>query len=277
MSSQKIIDGLQHLAETRSGTFPQITFSSGIAPIEVCVPDLEVQSKIVSLLENIDRKIRENDLLINNLETQIHLLFSHMYGGLDEKNSFESLLGNDCVCVLGGTPDRKKEEYWNGNIPWINSGEVNNFRITKASEYITQLGLNKSATKLMPKKTTVIAITGATLGQYSLLEIDTCANQSVIGVIPNETLPYEFIYPLIVMKMDEILANQTGGAQQHVNKSDVQKITYRRPNRQVLNGFVISVNPMFEMITNKCFENIKLEEIKNIILPKLINGEIDVE
>ena len=74
-----------------------------------------------------------------------------------------------------------------GDIAWINSGEVRkNIRITTPSEYITGEGLNHSATKLLPKKTTVLAITGATLGQVSLLEIDTCANQSVIGVLEND-------------------------------------------------------------------------------------------
>ena len=70
-----------------------------------------------------------------------------------------------CETLLGGTPSRAKNEYWGGEIPWINSGKVNDFRITAASEYITALGLEKSATKLLPKGTTVLAITGATLGQ----------------------------------------------------------------------------------------------------------------
>ncbi|MEI3269782.1 MAG: hypothetical protein V8S20_00345 [Candidatus Gastranaerophilaceae bacterium] len=75
-----------------------------------------------------------------------------------------------------GTPSRNKKEYWDISIAWIkNQGTVKrDYRITKATEYITELGLSKSATKLLPKKTTVLAITGATLGQISLLEIDSC-------------------------------------------------------------------------------------------------------
>ena len=153
----------------------------------------------------------END----NLEQQAQALFKSWFVDFEpfKNGEFEETelgmipkgwrvesLGNVCKCLLGGTPSRNKEDYWNGDIAWINSGEVNEFRITKPSEYITEEGLKNSATKLLPRKTTVLAITGATLGQVSLLEIDTCANQSVIGVLENEILPYEYIYPLINLK-----------------------------------------------------------------------------
>ena len=65
----------------------------------------------------------------------------------------------------------------------------------------------------------MIAITGATLGQVSLLEIDSCANQSVVGVIPNDDFSSEFLYLWIKFNIDEIILNQTGGAQQHINKT----------------------------------------------------------
>ena len=68
-----------------------------------------------------------------------------------------------------------------------------------------------------------MAITGATLGQVSLLEIEACANQSVIGILENEKMPYEFIYPLIVNDIEKIILNQTGGAQQHINKDNVER------------------------------------------------------
>src|SRR5690606_30139598 len=70
--------------------------------------------------------------------------------------------------VLGGTPSRANPLFWaNGSVPWINSGKVNELRIISPSELITEAALERSAAKLMPRRTTVVAITGATLGQVS--------------------------------------------------------------------------------------------------------------
>lgn len=67
LTSQTLIDEMQHLAETRSGTFPQITFSSELAPYRVKLPDLETQKKIVSLLDLIASKVESNNTINENL------------------------------------------------------------------------------------------------------------------------------------------------------------------------------------------------------------------
>ena len=67
LKSNNIINELQHLAETRSGTFPQITFSSELAPMKVLLPDKDIQKKIVSILSSIENKIDENTAINNNL------------------------------------------------------------------------------------------------------------------------------------------------------------------------------------------------------------------
>lgn len=198
------------------------------------------------------------------------------FDGLAPSNWIKTTLGEVCSCELGGTPSRAKPEYWNGNIPWINSGEVNLFRITKPSEMITELGLSKSATKLLPAKTTVIAITGATLGQISLLEIESCANQSVVGVIPNERLPYEFIYPYISSNIQELISHQTGGAQQHINKQNVEGLPIVVPSNDIMNEYVNLVHGYYSSIANNCFENERLAELRDTLLPRLMSGELDV-
>ena len=218
---------LQALAEARSGTFPQITYSE-MANVHCFLPDRATQDRIVAILSSIDDKIELNRRINANLEQQAQALYKSWFvdyepfGGKMPEDWREGTLGEICTCYLGGTPSRTKSEYWSGNIPWINSGEVNKFRIIEGSEFITELGLKNSATKLLPKKTTVLAITGATLGQVSLLEIDSCANQSVIGILENKCIPYEFIYPLIKNDIDKIIRHQTGGAQQHINKNNIE-------------------------------------------------------
>ena len=285
-----------------------------IEDIEILLPSKNTQDKIVDILKSLDDKIevnrRINDnfvidsffqiLLIwmlimpinDNLEQQAQALFKSWFVdfepfkdgefveselGMIPKGWRVGKLGEICKCILGGTPSRNKESYWNGNIPWINSGEVNEFRIIKPSEYITQEGLDHSATKLLPKKTTVLAITGATLGQVSLLEIDSCANQSVIGVLENETIPYEFIYPLVNDRINELCSHMTGGAQQHINKNNVEQLDVIIPQQDVMSLYRDKTKAIYAHIGNLCFESHRLAELRDTLLPKLMSGEIKVE
>ncbi|MCM1480323.1 MAG: restriction endonuclease subunit S, partial [Muribaculaceae bacterium] len=77
LKSHSIINELQHLAETRSGTFPQITFSSELAPMEVMIPDFTTQKRIINILSSIDDKINLNNSINNNLEQQAISIFNN--------------------------------------------------------------------------------------------------------------------------------------------------------------------------------------------------------
>lgn len=258
----------------------------------VSLPPLTVQYKISSILKSLDDKIENNRRINENLEQQAQALFKSWFVdfepfkdgefveselGMIPKDWRVEILGDVCKCILGGTPSRNKEEYWNGNIAWINSGEVNEFRIVKPSECITEEGLKHSATKLLPKKTTVLAITGATLGQVSLLEIDSCANQSVIGVLESDNIPYEFIYPLINVKITELCSHMTGGAQQHINKNNVEQLNIVLPAENVMTEYKEKTKSIYSQITNCCFESRRLAELRDTLLPRLMSGELKVD
>lgn len=259
--------------------------------MEIELPSRKVQDKIVSILSSLDRKIELNNKINADLEEMAQAIFKNWFVdfepfkdgkfvdselGMVPEGWKVGTLGDFCKCLLGGTPSRSKEEYWNGDVNWINSGEINKFRILEASEKITELGLSKSATKLLPKKTTVLAITGATLGQVSLLEIDTCANQSVIGVLENTEIPYEYIYPFIKDRIEMLIQHQTGGAQQHINKDNVESLIFLLPAKNVLENYISLVGPMYKRIESQCFENLYLSTLRDTLLPRLMSGELEV-
>ena len=251
----------------------------------------DIQHKIGYILKLLDKRIAISMKINHNLDALCHIIFKHYFidftpfidkGFVDSeigeipKEWAVTTVGNILDCKLGGTPSRSNESYWDGDIAWINSGKINEFRIIEPSEYITEEGLKKSATKLLPAKTTVIAITGATLGQISLLEIDSCANQSVIGVIPNKEYPYEFVYPLISSILDDLLKHQTGGAQQHINKNNVESFNIVCPPKDIISKYTNIVSPLYSQISTNCFEIEKLQKLRDTLLPKLMSGEIDV-
>ncbi|WP_367783220.1 restriction endonuclease subunit S [Streptococcus pluranimalium] len=97
----------------------------------------------------------------------------------------------------GSTPDRTNELFWNGNINWMSSGEVNQGKVTYTTEKITELGLRSSSTKVLPVGTVMLALNGQgkTKGTAAILEIETASNQSLASfVIDRERLNESFVY-----------------------------------------------------------------------------------
>lgn len=246
------------------GAVQKCLFLNDIGRIEIVEKTIFEQQHIVDTIGSIDELIESNNKLLIRIEELINIIFdkNYDYWKIQEK------LGRIFVCSLGGTPSTKKIEYWNGDIPWINSGEINNLRISTPTKYITQLGLQKSATKLLPSGTTVIAITGATLGQVSLLEIDSCTNQSVIGILENKQYKKDYIYPLMKKIIQELMLNQTGGAQQHINKNDVQSFVINLPTIEQYNKYTNIVSTLINQQSLIIKQNDKLIKLKEKYLNK---------
>lgn len=251
-----------------SGAAQQNLNLSLIENLTIPLPPLKTQEKIAQILSSFDDKIDLLHKQNKTLETLAQTLFRHHFIE-NAKESWEvGKLGDYVKIELGGTPSTAKSEYWDGDIAWINSGEINKFRIIKPTKYITKLGFQKSNTKLLPKGSVVVAITGATLGQVSLLEIDSCANQSVVGVIPNDEFPSEFLYLWIKSNIDKIILNQTGGAQQHINKNDVSNFEIIKPNIPFLES--LNLKTYFAKISHNVREIQNLESLRDIILKKIL-------
>lgn len=287
----KTPDYIDYISSVKTGSVVRMVTKKNVEDYVFRCPPKEVRDRISKLLWGLDRKIELNNKINADLEEMAQAIFKNWFVdfepfkngkfvdselGMIPEGWKVGTLGDFCKCLLGGTPSRSKEEYWNGDVNWINSGEINKFRILEASEKITELGLSKSATKLLPKKTTVLAITGATLGQVSLLEIDTCANQSVIGVLENAEVPYEYIYPFIKDRIEMLIQHQTGGAQQHINKDNVESLIFLLPAKNVLENYISLVGPMYKRIESQCFENLYLSTLRDTLLPRLMSGELEV-
>lgn len=260
-----------------------------IKSIEIPTPSLSIQRRIADILSDFDDLIEKNQKQIKLLEEAAQRLYKEWfvdlrfpgYEGVQIVNGVpegwkREKIGDLFTTVLGGTPSRDKSEYWGGDISWINSGEVNKLRIVKESEFITESGLNNSSTKLMPKHTTVLAITGATLGQVSYTEIETCANQSVVGIYDKEDYYSEYIYLVISNEIKGIISEAIGGAQQHINKEVVNKFDILLPGKNINVKLKSIVKPLFEKITNLYYSIDRLTEARDRLLPKLMSGEIEL-
>jgi len=132
--------------------------------------------------------------------------------------------------ITGGTPSTTVKEYWeNGDIPWLNSGELNEDIVVKSDNFITKLGLEKSAARLMPQDSVLIALTGATTGVVGYLTIEACANQSVTGILPSNKHYSKYLYYYLKSIREKVLCDSYGGAQKHISQGYVKDLEIPLP------------------------------------------------
>lgn len=184
-------------------------------------------------------------------------------------------LSNVCDVLLGGTPDTSKSEYWNGTIPWLNSGEIAYFPISKSEKSITELGMKNSATSFAPKGSVLISITRYI--RASILKIDACFNQSVVAVIPNSNFKTAFLFPFIVSKIPLYMSLRTGAQQPHINKGTVENTYIAIPPKNIMDEYIKTIEDVYKDILNATQEAAKNVKIDDFSMPSLMNGQATVE
>jgi hypothetical protein len=156
------------------------------------------------------RRYIENALLI----AALGLIFKQL-----SENYKSKKLGEIAETTSGGTPLRNISTYYDGDIPWIKSGELNDGIILEAEEFITQDGLENSSAKIFPKGTLVVALYGATVGKTGILGLDAASNQAVCAVFPKEDIvTTEFLFWFLRHKRPEFLGSSFGGAQPNISQ-----------------------------------------------------------
>lgn len=129
----------------------------------------------------------------------------------------------------GQTPSRKRDEYWNGNIRWLSSGELNRGIVYSSIETITEEGKKSANLRVVPKGTFVMAITGleasGTRGNCALLGFDTTLNQSCMALFPKQDiLISQFLFQWYRMVGEEYGINYTQGTKQQSYNAELIKI-----------------------------------------------------
>jgi type I restriction enzyme S subunit len=112
----------------------------------------------------------------------------------------------------GATPSTLKKEYWGGNIRWMNSGELNLKRVFEVDNRITEFGLQKSSTKLLPKHCVLIGLAGQgkTRGTVAMNLVELCTNQSIAAIHPNNKFISDFIYHNLDNRYEELRSLSKG-------------------------------------------------------------------
>ena len=261
------------------------------------------QDKSISLLTSIERKITVNRQINRNLEALAKQLYDYWFVQFDfpneegkpYKSSGGKMVWNEklrrnipqnweCkkICEVartcsGGTPMSSREEYYkNGNIPWINSGELNNSFITSASNYITKLGLDNSSAKLYPPNTILVALYGATAGKVSLLTFEASSNQAVCGVIMNSPQMTNYIRYYLSSLLNYFVLISTGSARDNISQETIKNIWAVIPEDRILALFDQEVEKITQMIVSNQTETETLTKQRDELLPLLMNGQVSL-
>ena len=245
------------------------------------LPSLPTQQKIANILSSLDDKIEVNRRINEQLEELAGTLFKSWFVDFEPFKDGEFVeselvkLGSVINTTSGGTPSRKHMEYYGGNHGWVKSKELNGTFIIDTEETITDDAIAKSSAKLLPEKSILIAMYGATVGQYAVLSKPMTCNQAVCALLPNDDYPYTFLFMFAKNKKDELINKAVGSAQQNISQILIKDLDISNDTRKIKEYHKI-VGPAFEIILKNQQEIHHLTTLRDTLLPKLMSGEIDV-
>lgn len=131
----------------------------------------------------------------------------------------------------GGTPKSTIAEYYGGNIPWLNTKEINFCRIYGTEKTITDKGLNNSSAKWIPTDSVIVAMYGATAGKTAIAKIPLTTNQACCNLtIDSAKADYRFVYYALCNDYAYLASLANGGAQQNLNAQQIKEFEIPFPS-----------------------------------------------
>lgn len=135
----------------------------------------------------------------------------------------EVAIADFCETGAGSTPSRAVPEYFNGNVPWVKSGELRDGILTVTEEKVSDSGIRAARLRTVPKGSLLIAMYGATVGRTALLGVDATTNQAICHVLPDPTRgDSRYLWFALRAKLPEFLARRVGGAQPNLNQEAIR-------------------------------------------------------
>ncbi|WP_163536298.1 restriction endonuclease subunit S [Gracilibacillus sp. YIM 98692] len=178
----------------------------------------------------------------------------------------------------GGTPSRKKSEYYNGEIPWLKTGELRDNFIVDSKEKITEDAIKNSSAKLFPKGSVAVAMYGATIGRTGIFGIDASTNQACAVGIPEESVDPEYMFYYFQSQKQRLIERGKGGAQPNISQTIIKDFPFPLPPLEEQKRITQKVKSMLRKLESEYeYSEIvlqALETLKNSILSKAFKGEL---
>jgi type I restriction enzyme S subunit len=244
------------------------------------------------VLGALDDKIGNNRRLALLLEetaaTMFRARFVHFVG---ESQFVETELGRlpsewtiapigDVVKVVGGgTPSTKESRYWDGGThcwatPKDLAGATSSVLLDTA-RHITDEGVGRISSRLLPERTVLLS-SRAPVGYTAMSMVKVAVNQGFIAIPPSDSVPSEYVLLWLRENMDRIKAHAGGTTFAEISKRAFRPLLMPVPPASALAEFEQATRPMFDLIAGQEREIHALSKIRDVLLPKLVSGEIRV-
>ncbi len=284
------------LHKGKMGTFSSLFTGSTIkhlpreklAKVEIEFPQLEVQRRIADVLSAYDDLIANNRRRMALLEESARLLYrewfvrlrfpghehTHIVNGLP--HGWDSSLLDD-LCLIGrGASPRPIAQFMGGDIPWFKIGDATaseSFYIFQTEEHVIEDGAKRS---VMVEPGSLILSNSATCGIPYFTAVRGCVHDGWLHFSQFKRISQEFLYCYLYFKREELVSSVSDGStQKNLNTAAVGRLRVAFPkNDALLTQFDDAIRPMFEMVLNLARQNISLKAARDLLLPRLMSGEI---
>lgn len=286
-------EGYGVLNNSTIGSSQKALTIASLKQIECPLPPIEVQERIVDILSAYDDLIENNQKQIKLLEEAAQRLYKQWFidlrfPGHETTKIVDGLpqgwrtVSIQDVCKnigAGGTPSRSQKNFWeNGNIDWFKTQELCDCWLFEASEKISEEGLKRSAAKMFPANSILMAIYASpTLGRLGILTKEACSNQAALCLQADESKVSNYwLYLKLFELRDRFNSIARGAGQQNISGIIVKETEITLPAYSVMENFTEMVKPFFEKQRTLQLQNISLTQTRDRLLPKLMNGELEM-
>lgn len=270
---------------------------AGLKALPLRYPNLANQRKIAAILSAYDESIANNQRRIQILETMTRSIYREWFvrfrfpGGEPVKlvespagmipegwevKSIDEVLET----VSGDTPSTKKPEFWeNGDVTWFTPSDLTaagTMFVTDSPRKITQLGLKKTKARIFPPYS-VMMTSRATIGVVAINTRPACTNQGFITCIPTEQLSAFYLYYWLEENIEKISSLSSGAMFKEVYQSNFRQLPIAIPEAKIHRRYVDHVGPLCKQIETLLAQIDNLRRCRDLLLSRLISGEIDVE
>lgn len=258
------------LNERHIGTSQPLLTQEILNKIECVVPSPPEQKRIAALLGSFDDKISANKMINDNLQQQAAALFANFYDQAETEVGFTEMI----QILGGGTPKTGESSYWNGDIPFFTPKDVG-FPYTLTTEKtITEEGLAHCNSRLYPINTVFVTARG-TVGKVGLPGVPMAMNQSCYALVGKDTHQL-LVYFYTLKAVDRLKHKASGAVFDAITTRDFEAENIMKLSDDDTKAFLDVAEPIYQAVLNNSIENLRLSELRDSLLPKLMNGEIDV-
>ncbi|MBY0221779.1 restriction endonuclease subunit S [Sporosarcina aquimarina] len=300
MQSAPYVDEI--VSRSTGVSYPAIN-ASEIGNLECILPSLDTQRDIVNYLDarssEIDSLITDKEKLIALLEEKLQSVITEaVIKGLNPsvkmKDSGVDWIGeipehwNEKkiawifeIIGSGGTPLSTNSSYYDGDVAWLNTGDLNDGYVGATSKNVTQLALKDYSTlKKFPSNSLVVAMYGATIGKLGITEIETTTNQACCVLAKPIDSDLKFIFYWFLANRKEIINLSYGGGQPNISQGIIKSLKISLPPMEEQVEITNYLNDRYSEITSiklELKEQIqKLKEYRQSLIYEAVTGKIDV-